>query len=366
MNQEEVTRSLPLSHFQPREIEWLWNSRIPVGCVTMLEGDGGVGKSSVVASLGSAISAGRALPDDVEKEPMGVLLLAAEDDPAVVLRPRFERNGANLNLVRCYDQAMLLNKDGIEFLKRELTQHRFKLVVIDPIVSFLGQAIDASKASDVRSVMSPLHEIAREFDCAIVVVRHWNKSSTASASQRGSGSVDFRNAARSVLQVIKANDKRYLTLEKSNYGVDGKTLTFALENKLLNWTGASDLSADAILKEAHFANGDGASELEEASEFLVEELKKGPIESKDLEAQAKNLGISHATLKRAKKKVGVRSFKEQGRNTWMCELMSVRTQSKAGAPDQVQPAQAKTGEQVEPHELDLERQPNLFGSEEVV
>jgi hypothetical protein len=356
--------SFPLSSFEAREIEWLWNSRIPFGCVTLLEGDGGVGKSSVIASIGSAVSVGKALPDDVAKNPMGVLLLAAEDDPSVVLRPRFEMNGADLDLVRCHDQAMLLNQEGLDFLRREIVKHRIALVVIDPIVSFLGQGIDASKATDVRSIMGPLHELAKEFGCAVVVVRHWNKSSQASASQRGSGSVDFRNAARSVLQVIKANNLRYVTLEKSNYGVDGKTLTFSLDNKIVNWTGASDMSADDILRESHMTSGDGASELDEAVAFLCEELKNGPVQSKSLEDHAKGVGISNATLRRARKKLGVHPFKEQGRKEWMCELPSASVHPDIGTPDHVQVAQVLARPQVEQDEQVADNQPTLF--EEVI
>lgn len=358
MKSENKKSSVALSSYVAREISWLWNARIPFGCVTLLEGDGGVGKSSVVASLGSAISSGCALPDDVPKEPMAVLLLAAEDDPSVVLRPRFERNGANLDLVRCFDQAMLLNKEGFEFLRAEISKHSIRLVVIDPIVSFLGQAIDASKATDVRSVMQPLHSLAKDLNCAIVVVRHWNKSSQATASQRGSGSVDFRNAARSVLQVIKADNLRYLTLEKSNYGVDGKTLTFALENKSVTWTGTSELKADEIIREGSQAFGETASEIDEAIVFLNEELCTGPVQSKLIEQNATALGISKATLRRAKKKLGVRPFKQIGNREWMCEIEKRVLVLPIAAIQHAQGAQATKGEHVE--QLDLPREDVIF------
>lgn len=349
---ELVLQSRPLSSYESREIEWLWQNRIPLGCVTLIEGDGGVGKSSIIAAIGSAISSGRALPEDATKSPKGVLLLAAEDDPSVVLRPRFESNGANLNLVRCYDQAMLLNKEGMEALDREITEHEIGLVVIDPVVSFLGQAVDMSSATDVRSFMSPLHEMARKHSCAIVVVRHWNKSSTASASQRGSGSVDFRNAARSVLQVIKGDDLNYLTLEKSNYGATGKTLTFNIVDKLVQWSGTSDLSADDILKERQQNNTESKSEISEAINFIEEELKDGPIKSSDLQASAKQCGISEATLRRARQKLKVVAIKMTGNIFYAYLPHQVPNATPHHAHD-VHESQSRFDEHHEHHELHL-------------
>lgn len=313
-------RSTPLSAFETREIEWIWAHRIPLGSVTLLEGDGGVGKSSIVSAIGSAISSGLALPDDIPKPPKGVLLLAAEDDPSVVLRPRFEANGANLDLVRCYDQAMLLDKNGLDLIGKEIVKHAIGLVVIDPIVSFLGRNLDSSKASDVRSVMTPLHEMATENNCAIVLVRHWNKNNHASAAQKGSGSVDFRNAARSVLQVIKDSENNYLTLEKSNYGVTGKTLLFKLDKKEVRWTGTSNLLADDILRNRTFNSEECRSELAEAKEFLKIELENGPRASADIIELAQELGISKATLKRARTSLGAKARKFPGRNSYFLAM----------------------------------------------
>jgi hypothetical protein len=87
-----------LSDIEAGKIEWLWSNRIPIGEITILEGDGGKGKSSLVAFLAAALSQGRALPDDVSRPPINVLMFAAEDDPSIVIRPRFERADADLRI----------------------------------------------------------------------------------------------------------------------------------------------------------------------------------------------------------------------------------------------------------------------------
>ena len=311
--------SKPLSQYERRVIHWLWQGRIPYGCITILEGNGGVGKSFVISAIASAVSRGIALPEDGPADPIGVLLLASEDDPNVILRPRFESHGANLDLIRCHDQSMLLNAEGILALERDISENKIKLVVIDPIVSFLGAKVDMNSATDVRAVMSPLAEIARKHECAVLIIRHWNKNSIASASSRGSGSVDFRNSARSVLQIIKEQGIHYLTLEKSNYGAEGKTLTFGIVGGTVSWTGVSDKSADDILREA-MGGSEERSLMTEACEFLKDELASGPIPAKDMMRMAKDSGISEATIRRARVKVGVKAGKRLGGRESFWEL----------------------------------------------
>jgi hypothetical protein len=61
------------------------------------------------------------------------------------------------------------------------------------------------------------------------------------------------------------------------------------------------------------------SALEEAAEFLREELAEGPVPSKELLKKAKAEGISEKTLRRAKSLLGVES-KMQGRERWVWML----------------------------------------------
>lgn len=310
----------PLSSVQREEIKWLWLNRIPENTLTLIEGDGGRGKSTVTASICSALSQGLKLPDDdTEREPRKILLLAPEDDSACVKRPRFESHGANLDMILFDDQSMILNENGLGELEKAIRQHGISVVVIDPIVSFLGQRIDMNKGNDVRSVLGPLVKLGRELNCTFIVVRHFNKSREGSASQRGAGSVDFRNAARSVLQVIHSDGKSYLALEKSNYAAMAKTLTFTIENGSLKWSGVSDMTADEIHNESQ-NSGENRSAIEEAIEFLEIELKDGPKAAPEITRHAKENGISDKTLQRAKAKRGVKSLKLPSGWKWQLEV----------------------------------------------
>lgn len=317
MNASEINiTSRPLSEFEPKKIDWLWSGRIPIGCITLLEGDGGTGKSYVAAALASALSNGSKLPDDdSDRSPQRVLLLAAEDDPSVVLRPRCEALGADLSKVFFCESQFVLDAIGIEKLRGLIVDTKPILVVIDPIVSFLGTKIDTSKATDVRSVMAPIAELASEFGLSVLIVRHWNKSFQAAASMRGSGSVDFRNSARSSLQVIRNGNDHYLTLEKSNYGATGKTLGFKIEDSALIWTEPSGLNADDLLENMRGIRPEKSRE-DAAMEFLKAFLASGARPAAELIEAAKNAGLSERTLARAKQNLGIESCKTPNGWDW--------------------------------------------------
>ena len=56
MIENEMTVSVPLevvkaSEIEPKEVKWLWYPYIPVGKVTLLQGDPGDGKSKLMLSI---------------------------------------------------------------------------------------------------------------------------------------------------------------------------------------------------------------------------------------------------------------------------------------------------------------------------
>src|SRR5436853_811651 len=73
---------LRLAEVAPRTVRWLWPGRVPLGKLTVLDGDPGVGKSTVVLDLAARVSRGAALPDHSHGDlrgHAGVVLLCDED-----------------------------------------------------------------------------------------------------------------------------------------------------------------------------------------------------------------------------------------------------------------------------------------------
>lgn len=87
MIENEMTVSVPLevvkaSEIEPKEVKWLWYPYIPVGKVTLLQGDPGDGKSKLMLSIAALLSKGEPLPftETEENEPMTIIYQTTEDD----------------------------------------------------------------------------------------------------------------------------------------------------------------------------------------------------------------------------------------------------------------------------------------------
>jgi putative DNA primase/helicase len=80
--------------------------------------------------------------------------------------------------------------------------------------------------------------------------------------------------------------------------------------------------ADALLQRTT-GNAEDGSALAEACEFLRQELDAGPKPSKQVDASARDAGVTTASLKRARKELGVKARKD-GTGRWHLELPNWR------------------------------------------
>src|SRR3546814_2954020 len=80
------------------------------------------------------------------------------------------------------------------------------LLVIDPIMAYMGEKVNTNNDASVRAALQPLKELAQETGCAVVIVRHMNKSKEGPAMYRGGGSIAFTGLARSALVAHKHPD----------------------------------------------------------------------------------------------------------------------------------------------------------------
>ena len=111
-----------------------------------------------------------------------MLLIAGEDDPGTMLRPRLEAAGADLNRVKFVvrdeeTQTGIPNlpKDRYE-LRNLIEETEAVLVVIDPWLSVVAPNIQVKDTQQARIVLDPLSTLARETGAAILIVGHTNRS----------------------------------------------------------------------------------------------------------------------------------------------------------------------------------------------
>lgn len=217
-------------------VEWVWHRYLPVGCVTLLDGNPGEGKSTIVADLIARLTCGTTWPDGMPVGPAGdVLYVTKEDDPGTQVRPRIEAAGGDVRRVNFVAADLLFPRDGGRF--RELLDTlRPRLVLMDPLMSFLEGKVKVISDNEVRSaVMTPLGETAREMGCAILVIRHFNKTVGSSALLRGAGSLGgLAGSARLVLALTadpedEDEKARVFGVVKSNYEAKPSSLKVVIE-----------------------------------------------------------------------------------------------------------------------------------------
>ena len=90
-------------------VDWLWQDRIPLGMLTILEGNPGTGKSFLTHALAAAISNGRPLPLQDARPPADALLLTCEDAIAHTIKPRLEGLGADQDRIHVYEGSLPLD-----------------------------------------------------------------------------------------------------------------------------------------------------------------------------------------------------------------------------------------------------------------
>lgn len=308
-----------LKDVTPEEVSYLWRPYIPLGKLTLIEGDPGLGKSWLTLAIAAAVSRGEGLPGESKRAPETVLLLTAEDGLSDTVRPRFDKLDANLERLHAIDGYVVLDDEGLCKLKEHFADIKPALCIIDPLVSYIGPSIDINKANQVRAYTAKLADLAKKHSCAIVAVRHLTKSAREKAIYRGLGSIDFTAASRSVLHVaISPDDEhtRVVAHAKCNYSLPGRSLTYTLNNGFFAWTGTTHFSAQDLCEPP--PDRDARTRLSEAEDFLQQTLASGPVSAKEIFPDAKAQGISERTLKRAKRKLNVHSRK--GPEEWLWEL----------------------------------------------
>lgn len=308
-------RLVRLHKIQSEPVTWLWNNRIPLGALTIVEGDPGQGKSTLLYDVAARVSKGRPMPFCAEEPtPGGVVVLTGEDSVATTVRPSLKEAGANLRRVMVYDRRRgdpLTFPDDLDVIEDAIGAVNAKLVIIDPISAFL--AVSLSSEHQVRKVLGLLARLADQANIAIVLLRHLTKFVSPNAVYRGIGSIGLIGAARSVL--VATNDKttpdpyhHVLHLVKSNLGAapdvvyrtarSGQTTT-------IQWLGERLPScSDASTALVH------QSMEEEALVVLYHILRNGPLPADEVVRRARKARVSERTLRRAKSRLGVPSRRE--------------------------------------------------------
>lgn len=227
-----------VSDIKKERVEWFIPGYIPKGTITIIGGDGGLGKTSLWCNIASAISNGTPCVLQENNDflyPQGeVIYFSGEDDTARVLRDRLEQNGANLDNIKTLpmdDDAFTSLSIGGALIEGIIEARRPVLVIFDPIQQFIKNA-DMSKRNDMRQIMTNLSKLGKKYGTTFILVMHTNKrDKIGSFRDKLSDSADLWDISRSVLALGRnQNNENFITHEKSNYGIRQNAILYHIEN----------------------------------------------------------------------------------------------------------------------------------------
>jgi RecA-family ATPase len=225
-------------------MRWLATNRIPAADVTILSGDGGGGKTTTALQLAVSVAAdlGDWLGTTCETGP--VIFFSAEE-PENEMRRRLERvarkrglEAADIENLHFHfaepDKCTLgtgrpnfpiASTPLFESLREAAKVIRPRLIVVDSNAATLGgNYLDRVHA---RTFVSLFRQLAREVDCAVLLLDHPSLSGMTNGTGRA-GNMDWQNAVRALLYLRTTENEqgatagRELEVMKSNYGPRGE------------------------------------------------------------------------------------------------------------------------------------------------
>lgn len=306
------------SDITPKKVEWLWHPYIPFGKVTLLQGDPGDGKSQLMLAVSALVSKGKPLPfadEEDTHEPMTVIYQTTEDDADDTVVPRFIASDGDR------DKLLFIREDekkltfGDDRIRSAIEQSYAKLLILDPLSSYIGDDCSLNAANETRAAFNHLIGVAKDTGCAIVIIAHMNKLRETSPLYRTSGSIDIAGVARSILAITRTPNKenpneRVMVQVKSNLAPTGSAILFEVGENGIRFIDEIEMTAEQAFASLAPKIGRPNEEYESCKDFILDLMKCGKLPSAACEELLKDNGFKKSTIKKAKKEAGVVSVKE--------------------------------------------------------
>ncbi|MPZ67891.1 MAG: AAA family ATPase [Pseudonocardiaceae bacterium] len=334
----------------PEPIDWLWPGFLARGKLHVIDGDPGLGKSTVTLDWAARVSTGKPWPDGQPgPEPTNVVLLSSEEGIADTIRRRLDAAGADAARVTVIPaittgtdpvtgedtERLPALPDDIDLIRDALHEVEAALLVVDPLMAYLASSVNSYRDQDVRRALTPLMRAAEQAGTAVVLVRHLNKGDSDKAVYRGGGSIGIIGAARLGYTVARHPDdpqnasRAVIAGTKANIAKMPPSLAYQLisddvhECARIDWEGPVDYTASDLLRAAAAPS----TENDTSTRWLTDYLASvgGEAAAADVHAAAGDAGIPTRTLQRARVRAGVIAAREGFPSRTMWRLSSLAT-----------------------------------------
>jgi RecA-family ATPase len=324
--QKQHLATVGMDQIEEQDTDWIWYPYLARGELTLLDGDPGVGKSYLAQMVGKHLVDGELLESVRPKKlnPKAVAFYDVENDPARVTKKRLLWNGCKnmKNFKQCAYPFSIDDEVSVQVVYEDLKNagKALALVVFDTGNHYVGN-IDMTSGAKSARAMWFFKELARQFNCAVLVLRHLTKSSPKDmqkALYRGQGNAAIGGVARIVLTVgYHPQDKelRVLCSTKENLSMKPPALTFLIESKpelqdldrsIFEWGDFNpDLTSDDLVMTLTDPKEEN-KKIAEATKFLKDLLKEGPMIVSEIYRKMEGYAFSRMTLQRAARKIIVK------------------------------------------------------------
>lgn len=307
-----------MADVEEANIDWIWYPYLARREITILEGDPGLGKSYLAQIVGAHLVDGKKLPSvkTYKKVKGKVCYFDLENDAGSVTKRRLVDNKCR-HLEHYFQEEkffMIDDDEALEGVYESIQRHKPVLVVFDTLNTYIGK-VDTHKASETQQALAEFKEIAKRFNCAVIVVRHLTKNTKGPALYRGQGSIGFTGMARVVVTVgqhPEEEDTRVLAVTKLNVTRRPKALTYYVESlpdtlkyqdrSKIVWGDFVELTSDEIVSVEPVKKTKRSVDVEQ---FLKDELSDGPMKLAELKRAAEARGISMKMIRRVADELGV-------------------------------------------------------------
>jgi hypothetical protein len=337
-----------MSDVKPERIDWLWRGYLPLGKVVVLDGDPGVGKSTVSLDIAARVSTGSPMPDGSARAKGTVLVLSAEDGLADTIRPRLDAAQADAAAVITITQmgegelARPVSLPGdLPTIEKVVAEHGVKLVIVDVLMAY-GE-VNAHRDQDIGRALHILSSLAERAGCCVIVLRHLNKSGGPNALYRGGGSIGIIGAARAGFMCgtdpdDETGQRRVFANIKMNIAAEPPSLAYSLaydelhDVARISWEGVIEHRArDLLLTDE--GTQDDRTERDEAAEWLMGYLTEcgGEAAAKDVKKAAAKAGFASPTKSSAATSARQSAALSAGCRSWTSSVRSRSAGAKSAA-----------------------------------
>lgn len=366
---------VPASSVRTERVEWLIEDWVPSGSLILLAGREGLGKSTIACGIAAQATRG-----ELNAPPMNVAYLNTEDSRSMTVKPRLEAAGANMERVFFIDvttdegnRGALTLPGDTGLLARELAAAGVGLVILDAAKSAMHSSLDGYRDDDVRRFLEPLAAMCEEHNITVIGLVHFGKRESNDPGKLILGSVAWSQIARSVLSVAVDEDgtlvvtntkgnlargqvSREARIESTTIGTDdGRTTDVGL----IVWGDKTRVSAADLLA----SRDDQDDDRDEISAVVLDYLASqgGSAPAGDVLKAARAAGLSDNAVKKARKRIGVKTEKSGMSGGWVWTIVTGAGFSPK-VPEDSEGSRARTRESSPPSGESSPPEPSLYVS----